>query len=176
MYIYLPEVKAKSGEAFVYSFQNELSDCFDDFRETGSLNLSIEAFYSDSKIMLRGKLQISVDTFCSRCLEPFRSNFETDFIETFTLLAETPADDDPDLQALEAANMQTVSGDYLYLAEYIRQLIILAQEYNPLCNPGCKGICAGCGEDLNKTPCRCDIDHNIIDVRLLKLKELRSGS
>lgn len=177
MNIYLPEVKSMSGEAVAYSFQHELSDCFDDFKENGNLILSVEACHSGDKIIIRGKLQTSIEAFCSRCLEPFVNHFETEFSDSFTLTKGSTADDDPESQALESANMLTVSGDYLYLDEYVRQLLILAQEYNPLCSADCKGICAGCGVDLNRSNCRCDIADNSssIDMRLLKLRELRSG-
>jgi uncharacterized protein len=178
MDIYLPEVKSMSGEAVAYSFQHDLSDCFADFKENGNLKISVEACHSGDKIIIRGKLQTSIEAFCSRCLEPFVNHFETAFTDSFTLLKGSTAEDDPVSQALETANMLTVSGDYLYLDEYVRQLFILAQEYNPLCNPDCKGICAGCGVDLNRSNCRCGSanNSNSIDMRLLKLRELRSGS
>jgi len=55
-------------------------------------------------------------------------------------------------------------------------LIILAQDYSPLCKPDCQGLCPECGTDLNKSFCRCNIEDKQIDVRLLKLKDLGSGS
>ncbi len=175
MHIYLPEIKLKDGEAVDFRFAEELSDCFDDFSEDGNLNLMISVSCSGDKVMIRGSLEASVESVCSRCLEAFTHNFKTDFAEAFTAVANASADDSPDMLADEVANMLTVSGDYLYLDEYIRQLVILAQDYSPLCKAGCKGICAGCGIDLNKSFCRCDPDDSQIDIRLLKLKELKSG-
>ncbi|MCJ7806403.1 MAG: DUF177 domain-containing protein, partial [Clostridia bacterium] len=90
----------------------------------------------------------------------------------FTVVNEMQVEATTDIIASETANMLTVTGNYLYLDEYIRQLIILAQDYSPLCKVACRGICAGCGTDLNKSTCRCSKDQNLIDVRLLKLKEL----
>ncbi len=176
MYIYLPEVKMKSGEAVDYSFEKNLSDCFDDFPEGGNLNLLVSVGCSGDKIMVSGSLQTSARAECSRCLESFTSHFRTDFADLFTLAEGTSSDENSELLALETANMQIVRGDYFYLDEYIRQMIILAQDYSPLCSPECKGLCAGCGTDLNRSTCRCDKDERSIDARLLKLKELRSGS
>jgi uncharacterized protein len=176
MYIYLPEVRLKSGEAVDYSFEEKLSDCFDDFKDSGSLILLISASSIGDKVVVTGSLEVSTLTICSRCLEQFEHSFITDFKEAFTVLKTAPFEDTPDFLAAEAANMLTVSGDYLYIDEYIRQLIILAQEYSPLCKPECRGICAGCGADLNKADCLCGKDDNLIDTRLLKLKELNSGS
>ncbi len=176
MRIYLPEVRMKTGEAVEYRFEEDLSSCFDDFPEGGTLELQVAVSYSGDNVIIRGNLEAAVETTCSRCLEPFTHHFKTDFRDAFTVLRVAPVDDAPDTLAAEAANSLTVTGDYLYLNEYIRQLIILAQEYSPLCKPECKGICAGCGADLNQAACRCGDDDLLIDVRLLKLKELNSGS
>ncbi len=175
MHIYLPEVKLKGGEAVDFSFEEKLSDCFDDFSEVGNLSLLISVSCSGDKVVVSGKLEASVEAVCSRCLEKFAHIFETDFTEAFTVVKKAPTDDSPNILADETANMLTVTGDYLYLDEYIRQLIILAQDYNPLCKADCQGICAGCGADLNNSFCRCSKDDSQIDIRLLKLKELRSG-
>lgn len=176
MRIYLPEIKAKHGAAVDYSFQVELADCFADFNEDGSLKLLISASCSGDQVMISGSLAASAAAVCSRCLEAFNHRFSCDFTETFTVISNLPPGEPPHELAAETANMLTISGDYLYLDEYIRQLVILAQEYNPLCRTDCKGICAGCGADLNNATCCCRDDQNHPDVRLLKLKELRSGN
>jgi uncharacterized protein len=176
MKIYLPELKLKQGEAVDYRFEEDLSACFDDFTEGGKLDLSLTAFISGDQVMVNGTLEVSTLAVCSRCLEQFSQYFKTDFSESFTILKTLPAETNSFNEAVEAANMLTISGDYLYLDEYIRQLIILAQEYNPVCDPGCKGLCAGCGQDLNKSSCRCNSDFASQDVRFLKLKELELDS
>ncbi len=176
MRIYLPEVRMKNGEAVKYRFEEDLSSCFDDFPKGGTLKLQVAVSYSGDNVIISGNLEAAVETTCSRCLESFTHHFKTDFRDAFTVLRVAPVDDAPDTLAAEVANSLTVTGDYLYLNEYIRQLIILAQEYSPLCKPDCMGICAGCGADLNLAACRCGDDDPLIDVRLLKLKELNSGS
>lgn len=175
MHIYLPEVFLKDGEAVDFNFEEGLSDCFDDFSGNGNFSLQISVSCSGDKVMVSGILEASVEVICSRCLEKFENNFKTDFTEAFTIISKAPSDESPGLLADEIANLLTVSGDYLYLDEYIRQLIILAQDYSPLCKVDCKGICAGCGVDLNNSSCRCSKDDSQVDVRLLKLKELKPG-
>ncbi len=172
MHIYLPELRVKSGEAVYYSFEEKLSDCFADFWDDGTLKLSFSASSSGDKVIITGSLEVLMSVVCSRCLEQFEHYFKTDFTEAFTVLKIIPLDSSPDFLAVESANMLTVTGDYLYISEYIRQLIILAQDYSPLCSPDCKGICARCGKDLNKSTCRCGKDDQPIDARFLKLKEL----
>ncbi len=173
MYIYLPEVKQKKGEAFDYQFEEKLSESFDEFSEGGTLTLQVSVSSSADKVLINGSFNAAIQTVCSRCLENFEHHLKADFAEAFSVLREVPPGSTPDSLAAETANMHNVVGDYLYLDEYIRQLIILAQEHSPLCNPDCRGICAGCGTDLNNSSCRCNMDDEAVDIRLLKLKELK---
>ncbi len=172
MQIYLPELKQKQGEAVDFSFEEDLSSLFSDFPDGGTFKLTMSASLNDDKLVVNGTLEVSTTATCSRCLENYNQCFTTDFTEFFTVLKNAPVESNRQSEALETANVLTVSGDYLYLDEYIRQLIILGQEYNPICASDCKGLCAGCGEDLNKSNCRCSSEKEIIDLRLLKLKEL----
>ncbi len=175
MHIYLPDIKLKLGEAVDYRFDENLADCFDEFSEGGTLQLQASVSYSADKVLVSGSFKASVNVVCSRCLESFMNTFETDFTEAFTVISGSPPDNNINILAAETANMLTVTGDYLYLDEYVRQLIILAQEFSPLCKVDCKGICSGCGIDLNKKACSCSLDEDQVDVRLLKLKELKNG-
>ncbi len=176
MYIYLPEIRSRQGEVIDYSFKEELSKSFEDFSEGDTLTLKVEVSYSGGKVLISGSFEASIAMVCSRCLEPFKQKFRTNFREAFTVVQGPPAGDARHEIALETANMLTISGEYFYLDEYIRQLVILAQDYSPLCKPDCKGICAGCGTDLNYEACRCTESDDPVDLRLLKLKELRYGS
>ncbi len=108
---------------------------------------------------------------CSRCLKPFRQTLRTDFSESFTALSAGEREGDPRVLADEAANELTVSGNYLYLEEYLRQLFLLMQELKPLCRADCPGICPRCGADLAGGVCRCE-EVPPGDLRLSKLKDL----
>ena len=46
---------------------------------------------------------------------------------------------------------------------------VLAMESKNLCSEDCKGICPGCGADLNVEPCRCKPE---VDPRLAVLAKL----
>ncbi len=179
MYIYLPDLKNRPGEIFNYSFHEALTDFHADFSEGGSVKLAIKVSHSGHEVLIKGRVEASVETLCSRCLEPFEHKVNNSFTESFAVIKGSTADEPPANLAVETANMLTVTGDFLYLDEYVRQMIILAEDHSPLCRPDCKGICSGCGADLNHYSCQCiddDSDDSDIDVRLLKLKELKSGN
>ncbi|MFO7951875.1 MAG: DUF177 domain-containing protein [Bacillota bacterium] len=175
MIIHLPDIKSKPGEALNYSFQVELDDYYDDFPEGGKVKINLNASYSEGEVLINGSFEASITAYCSRCLEPFVQVHKANFNELFTVVQGEFNEEASATLAEEAANRLIVSGDNLYLEEYIRQLIIVTQEYRPLCKPDCKGICDQCGTDLNQSSCQCNKDEDLIDVRLLKLKEYYSG-
>ncbi len=41
------------------------------------------------------------------------------------------------------------------LTPYVRDELMLDYPVKPLCNDNCKGLCRGCGADLNKGGCSC---------------------
>lgn len=176
MRIYLPDVKQKKGEAVPYQYEGKIPGHFGLGGEGDNfLRVDLDARGSADKIILNGTVEVMLEAECSRCLQNFEQRFRNDFTESFTVVPEEPGKDDPEVLAAEAANQLVVSGDYLYIDEYIRQVLILALTYNPLCKADCKGLCAGCGVDLNREPCLCK-DEMKVDERLLKLKELIPGS
>ncbi len=176
MYIYLPDIKTRTGESFDYNFDEELTGFKSDFSEGVTVKLMIKASYSGSEVVINGSLEAFLAVSCSRCLEPFIQKVNTSFTESFAVVRGARDEETTTDLAVETANSLTVTGDFLYLDEYIRQLIILAEDHSPLCSPECKGICSGCGVDLNHYSCQCVDDESDIDIRLLKLKELKSGN
>ena len=173
MWIHLPAVKQQEGEVLPYSFQGKIKDHFDSSAgEESVFKLELHLRYSDDEIMVWGKLQAEWEESCSRCLNPFNQQLDFDFDELFTVIPPVDKKSSPESLALETANELTVSGDYLYLNEYVRQLFVLGQANKPLCKPDCRGLCPGCGVDLNEGPCSCEEEAQI-DLRWEKLKELR---
>ena len=173
MQIYLPEIRSQSGEAVDYSFKYNLEDCYTDFPEGGILELQVSVTASGSNLVVSGALKASVEMNCARCLQKFEHKFETSFTESFSLVEPIENDYSREDLSAETANRLIVRGDYLYLDEYIRQLIILAQDYSPLCKQECRGLCAGCGIDLNEAACNCKEESSSIDIRMIKLKEFK---
>lgn len=90
---------------------------------------------------------------CSRCLAAYP--FETD--ERFSIvLYKRPAAIDTEL-TLERNDLDVSFYDdsELPLAPIAEERIQMAIPMKPLCQENCRGLCAGCGADLNTQPCRC---------------------
>ena len=57
------------------------------------------------------------------------------------------------------------------VSQEIRDLVVLSLPPQIFCSPECKGLCPGCGANLNTETCRCPKDE--VDPRWEALKSLR---
>ena len=71
---------------------------------------------------------------CGRCLEMVEEYWRKDFLFDFPVERHT---------------------EFIELDEDIRQEILLNLPTKVLCQKDCKGLCPGCGVNLNKEECRC---------------------
>jgi uncharacterized protein len=71
---------------------------------------------------------------CSRCLQEFTANLSKDV----------------DL------NIPVEQTEVIDLTDNLREEILLSYPLKALCRQDCKGLCANCGQDLNKGKCNCD--------------------
>lgn len=127
---------------------------------------------SDKAVWIKGRIEAEITLQCSRCLEDFR--FPLDSNCEVTLL---PFEDQTFPQE-EELNVEDLRSSYYYegeidLSAIVREQILLDIPYKPLCRPSCKGLCATCGEDLNRGSCSCK--EEVFDERFAPLKGLKIG-
>ncbi len=117
-------------------------------------------------MVLSARLDTVLSLHCDRCAKPFQ---QEKTVEYETLLAfELANEENSDIVLLDE------DGE-LELDELMREIFLLEMDTKNLCSQDCKGLCPGCGADLNVEPCRCKKE---IDPRLAKLAKLleRDGS
>lgn len=107
-------------------------------------------------LVLTCQLSTVLDLTCDRCLKRF-SEEKTVSYETL-LAAELEQEDNDDIVLLEDEELDA--------DELLRDVFILAMDSKHLCSEDCKGLCPGCGVDLNVEQCRCQKE---IDPRLAGL-------
>ena len=131
------------------------------------LDLSQEEFFGEHPIprpvadvlVLEGEARSLLDYTCDRCMEPFQRE---KVVALSAILAETrESEEDDDIVLLE--NGEVDVGDLAYTA------FLLAMDTKHLCSEDCKGLCPGCGVNLNKEPCRCKKQ---VDTRWAALEQL----
>ena len=91
---------------------------------------------------------------CARCLEPFDTPTHIAFEEEYQPLIDIgtglPSTAPRSDTAFTISPTHTID-----LGEAIRQHLLLTIELVPLCSGGCKGLCPGCGVNLNREQCTC---------------------
>ncbi|MCK8816935.1 DUF177 domain-containing protein [Natroniella sulfidigena] len=153
MKIDITEIKDDLGAIMNTEFSLDLADRKVQGQEISIIepsNAELKVVNSEGEYVIMGTASLSLEVFCSRCLEEFETELE------FEVNGEI------DKEEVEDAEID-VSG---ILAEHIR----LAIPMKYVCNEECKGLCPSCGQNLNEEECDC-IMHKV-DPRLAKLEKL----
>ena len=95
-------------------------------------------------LMVSGAIRGTMELACARCLESFESEVRVEVHERFVEGAAPGADEYP------------VADGFADLEAMVRDSIMLAMPFAPLCKPGCLGLCDRCGGDRNLGECRCE--------------------
>lgn len=90
-------------------------------------------------VLARGRVATSVTHTCHRCLTEWSEPIVLDLVEVLGL------GDDADGYPLD--------GEVADLEPPIRDAVLLEIPLAPTCRPGCRGLCARCGGDLNTGSC-----------------------
>ena len=123
-------------------------------------------------ITIRGHAQARVEYVCSRCTQPFEQDLDTEFM---VFCDRRGSDDESIARALEdAGEVFYHDGINIDITGPVREAIILSLPMNPLCREDCRGLCAGCGADLNVEACRCT--GRAVDPRWEALNRLKDSS
>ena len=110
-------------------------------------------------LLLTFEASTVLKSVCDRCLKPFD---QPKTVRYETMLAEELEDEDSD----EILLLEDGAVD---LGELARTVFILEMDTKTLCSEDCKGICPGCGVDLNQGSCTCKRE---VDPRLAVLAKL----
>ena len=111
-------------------------------------------------MLLNAKLSCVLSLVCDRCARPFEREKT---VEYETLLAFELANGESD-------DIVLLDGDgELNLDGLMEEVFLLEMDTKNLCSEDCKGLCSGCGVNLNYESCRCKKE---IDPRLAKLAQL----
>lgn len=98
------------------------------------VHYEVEVQKLDSAVLAHGRLELTVDCECVRCLKPFRIPLHVDPWACHLML--------------EGEEKADVVNDCVDLTPYLREDILLAFPQHPLCKPDCRGL----GPLPGKTP------------------------
>jgi len=135
------------GASVPFSFSLDLSkeDFFGERPITRPVQVTGQVKNTAGLLTLEGQAASLLDYTCDRCMGAF-SREKT--VPLSYLLAETlEGEEDDALVLLEDGEVDV--GELAYTA------FILDMDTKHLCSEDCKGLCPGCGVNLNQEPCRC---------------------
>jgi len=125
------------------------------------LDLRLEAVMEG--VLVTGTARAELEGECARCLEPIHDDVEVRFQE---LCVYPDQHVDPD----EEFEVSKLRDDLVDLEPLLRDAVVLALPFQPLCQDDCPGLCVECGARLADDP---DHGHDApVDPRWAALTEL----
>ena len=112
-------------------------------------------------LVMTGAISTTLHGVCDRCASDFTSNVE--FPLDVVLVTELSNEENEDEWVFP------LEGDSADLEDIIRTVFVLNMDSKLLCKPNCKGICGGCGRNLNVEACSCQKE---LDPRFAALRQL----
>jgi uncharacterized protein len=96
-------------------------------------------------VLVTGTARAALEGECARCLEPISDEIEVRFQELFVY-------DDQGVDPDEEFEVSTLQDDLVDLEPLLRDAVVLALPFQPLCEDDCPGLCAECGARLADDP------------------------
>jgi len=120
------------------------------------------------EIRVKGRLNVTMETDCDRCLETARFPIESAF-DLFYRPSDSPVSEEVEIDEGEA-EIAFYEGAGLELKDILREQILLSMPMQRVCDEACRGICPVCGQNRNTVNCDCEV--KAADDRWSALKKL----
>lgn len=132
------------------------------------LDLRLEAVMEG--ILVSGSARGGAVGECVRCLDDIVEDVDVELQELYVYperarAAVEEGDDEEEIRELE--------GDLVDIEPAIRDAVVPALPFRPVCSPDCPGLCVECGARL-ADPENADHTHEILDPRWAELDRLKS--
>ena len=98
-------------------------------------------------VLVTGTATAGLEGECARCLEPIDDELDVRFQELYVYDDHAPADDDG-----QGDEVRRLEDDLLDLEPLLRDAVVLALPFQPLCREDCPGLCTECGARLADDP------------------------
>jgi uncharacterized protein len=125
--------------------------------EGAPLDLELRLESVTEGVLVTGTVTAPLTGQCGRCLEPVTDELTVDVCELFAY------PDSVTDQTAERDEVQRIHGELLDVESLVRDAVVLALPWTPLCRPDCAGLCPTCGQRLDDLPA--GHAHDTIDPR-----------
>ncbi|HYL61984.1 MAG TPA: DUF177 domain-containing protein [Candidatus Methylomirabilis sp.] len=141
-----------------------------EIKQVGPLEVNATAELLEGQIRIEGQLETKIEMVCARCLEPVVEEVNRSF-DLFYAPLPKGAKPKEDRLKDDDTEIAFYEGDGLFLADVLREQVLLALPLKVICRSDCRGLCPNCGANLNHEECRCET--HATDPRLAPLARLK---
>ena len=164
MYIRIEQIK-EDGLALEFEEKPQIFPVLSEMINQGEcefvapIKTALRASRIGDMIEVTGVINTFIRLPCGRCLKeyetPLKSRFQLTYVRR---IPGSQEDEEQEEVEISAAEMGLIyfQGEEINLQDGIQEQVILAFPIKALCRKTCKGLCAGCGNDLNEGDCSCD--------------------
>src|ERR1700737_5642937 len=139
-------------------------------KQVSPLEVTATAELLEGQIRIEGQLETKIQLVCARCLEPVVEEVSRAFDLFY---APVPKDAKPKEARLRDDDTEIgfFEGEGLFLADVVKEQVLLALPLKVICQSDCRGLCPNCGASLNHEECRCESHATV--ARLAALPRLK---
>ena len=130
-----------------FSTRPELSDQ----KFGGDLTVRGEIYRTGTDVHFAGEVRGTLECSCCRCLAAFRRETSREF--RFVIVKADGA-----REIRDDAGCDHYSGDEVDLGPLVCEQALLGLDSVARCSESCRGLCSGCGANLNSESCACQSD------------------
>ena len=127
------------------------------------LDLRLEAVMEG--VLVSGTARATSTGECVRCLDPIERELVVDLQELYTYPGRAPEDDPDGTQD----DLRELDDDLVDVEPVLRDAVVLALPFQPVCREDCQGLCSECGVRLEDEPGH---HHEVVDPRWAALADL----
>ncbi|MEO7664544.1 MAG: DUF177 domain-containing protein [Candidatus Limnocylindrales bacterium] len=162
------------GEPFgsdrAYGINGVMLPPLDDLVPAAPLDGTLVVTRTNRGLLVDSRIRTALAGTCSRCLRDLEIPLDLR-IQEEVLPGLDPATGQPVDRSAEPEVARLTDHHELELEPLVREAISLAEPIAPLCEPGCPGLCIGCGERLGSG--HAEHPEDDIDPRLEALRGFR---
>jgi uncharacterized protein len=139
-----------------------------EFRQVAPLQVELTAELEGREIHLVGRFSTRLGLNCARCVEPLERKVSANLDLLYRPVNSVGANQGDEMElAPEDIDIGFYRGQGLFLADVLVEQVHLTLPMKMLCQEACRGLCSGCGANLNRERCRCG--PRALDPRLAPL-------
>ncbi|MBI2861953.1 MAG: DUF177 domain-containing protein [Chloroflexi bacterium] len=157
-----------TGSSRSYSVRETVDEIAHEVPIVGAVEGQVVLIRTSKGILVSGRLTMTVELSCSRCLTECQTRlpciFDEEYLATVDILTGTrlPPAADPSVFTIAENHI-------LDITEAVRQCALTELPMKPLCREDCLGLCPSCGQNRNLTSCSCGKE---LDARWARLRDL----